>query len=70
MNPINIRLCKGLWDNFDKCGSEAYLTEPSAMLVRSQPIAACTEGAQHGAGREWESLENCMVLYLKTSFSK
>lgn len=35
MNPINIRLCKGLWDNFDKCGHEADLTELSVIFVCS-----------------------------------
>lgn len=33
MNPINAQICKELWDNFDKCDWEAWLTEPSAMLV-------------------------------------
>lgn len=56
MNSINIGLCKELWDNFDKWGWEAQLTEPSTTSVCSQPIAAHTEGgkrwAQHGAGAE------------------
>lgn len=33
MNLINTQLCKELWNNFDKCDWEAWLTEPSAMLV-------------------------------------
>lgn len=35
MNPINIRFCKELWDNFDKCDHEADLTELSVMFVCS-----------------------------------
>lgn len=44
MNPINIRLCKGLWDNFDKCSHEADLTELSVMFVCSWGTASCTRG--------------------------
>lgn len=42
MNPINIHLCKGLWDKFDKCGHEADLTELSVMFVCSWGTATCT----------------------------
>lgn len=46
MNPINIRLCKGLWDNFDKCGHEADLTELSVMFACSWETASCIKGGQ------------------------
>lgn len=46
MNPINICLCKGLWDNFDKCGHEADLTELSVMFLCSQGTASCLKGGQ------------------------
>lgn len=46
MNPINIRLCKGLWDNFDKCGHEADPTELSVMFVCSWGTASCTKRGQ------------------------
>ena len=46
MNPINIRLCKELWDNFDKCGHEADLTELSVIFVCSWGTASCTKRGQ------------------------
>lgn len=49
MNPINIRLCKELWDNFDKCGWEAELTEPSAtLLCVHSPSLHTQKGAKGG----------------------
>lgn len=46
MNPINIHLCKELWDNFDKCGHEADLTELSVIFVCSWGTASCTKRGQ------------------------
>lgn len=49
MNPINIRLCKELWDNFDKCGWEARLIEPSTTLVCvHSPSLHAQKGARGG----------------------
>lgn len=49
MNPINTQLCKELWDNFDKCDWEAWLTEPSAMLVCvHSPSLHTQKGARGG----------------------
>lgn len=49
MNPINIRLCKGLWDNFDKCSHEADLTELSVMFVCSWETTSRTKvGTDYG----------------------
>lgn len=50
MNPINIRLCKGLWDNFDKCGHEADMTKLSVMFVCSWETASCIKGGQTETG--------------------
>lgn len=50
MNPINIRLCEGLWDNFDKCGHEADLTQLSVMFVCSWRTASCTKWGQTEMG--------------------
>lgn len=46
MNPINIRLCKGLWDNFDKCGHGADPTELSVMFVCSWGTVLHTKRGQ------------------------
>ena len=46
MNPINIRLCKGLWDNFDKCGHGADPTELSVMFVCSRGTVLHTKRGQ------------------------
>lgn len=50
MNLINIRFCKGLWDNFDKCGHEADLTELSVIFVCSWGTASCTKWGQTEMG--------------------
>lgn len=49
MNLINTQLCKELWNNFDKCDWEAWLTEPSAMLVFvHSPSLHTRKGARGG----------------------
>lgn len=44
MNFINIRFCKGFWDNFDKCGYEVDLIELSVMFVCLWGRVLCIKG--------------------------
>lgn len=46
MNPINIHFCKALWDNLDKCGHEADMTELSVIFGCSWGTTSYTNGAR------------------------